>query len=130
MQPQPELLPEDQVIFHREQDITLFTTAEEASRLTGDFCLYAENSSDMAVTVSAGRIRINGIPMEHAALVCKARPGEIGKGWLESDPEEWKAAGIGEIRTLSFTLTVLGQDGRIRFTTDEILLSTEGADGT
>ena len=93
-----------------------------------NFTLFFHNESGMAMTVSAGDILVNGIDLPHASLVCKARPGEIGKGWLEVDLGEWEAAGIQEIHTLSFSLTGLGQDGRIHFETDEIYLIAEGAD--
>ncbi len=127
LQSEPVLLPENMVIFHREEGITIFTTPEQFAR-PDDFSLYVHNESPMAVTVSAGEIHVNGIALPHAALVCKARSGEIGRGWLEPDLREWETAGIREIRTLSFQLTVLGQDGRVRFHTDEICLSAEGAE--
>ena len=123
-QPEPILQPENMVIFHQEADITIFTTPEQFAD-PNNFCLYIHNESGMKVTASAGDIQVNGIDLPHAALVCSARPGEIGKGWLEVDLSEWEAAGIQEIHTLSFRLTVLGQDGRSYFQTDEIHLVAE-----
>ena len=127
VQPEPVLAPENMVILHREDGITLFTTPEQFADLN-DFCLYVHNESGMKVTASAGEIRVNGSMLPHASVVCSARPGEIGKGWLEVDVSEWEAAGIRDIRTLSFELTVLRQDGRIGFETGEICLTTEGAE--
>lgn len=126
-EPEPILQPENMVILHQEEGITLFTTPEQFAD-PNNFTLFFHNESGMAMTVSAGDILVNGIDLPHASLVCKARPGEIGKGWLEVDLREWDAAGIQEIRTLSFSLTGLGQDGRIHFETDEIRLIAEGAD--
>jgi len=129
VQPEPVLQPENMVILHQEDDITIFTTPEELSRLSSNFSLYVHNESSMRVTVVAAEdIQVNGIRLPHARLVCNARPGEIGRGWLESDKQEWESAEIGEVRSLEFSLTVLGQDGRIRFETDEICLIAEGAD--
>ncbi len=125
-QPEPVLQPENMVIFHQEDGITVFTTPEQFADLN-DFCLYVHNESSMTVTASAGDVQVNGSLLPHASLVCKARSGEIGKGWLEPDVREWDAAGIREIHTLSFRLTVLGQDGRIHFQTDEICLTSESA---
>ena len=125
--PEPILLPENMVILHQEEGITLFTTPEQFAD-PNQFTLFFHNESSMSITVSSGDIRVNGIDLPHASLVCKARPGEIGKGWLEVDPGEWEAAGIREIHTLSFSLTGLGQDGRRHFETDEICLIAEGAD--
>lgn len=119
-QPEPILLPENMVIFHQKDGITIFTTPEQLADLNA-FCLYVHNESSMAVTVSAGAIRVNGTELPHAALVCNARSGEIGKGWLEPDVNEWEAAGIQEIHNLSFDLAVL-QNSRLLFTTDEINL--------
>lgn len=124
--PEPVVQAADMVIFHQEDDITIFTTPESVAD-PDDFCLFVHNESGMAVTVSAAEIRVNGIDLPHAALVCKARPGEIGKGWLEADAGEWEAAGIRDIRTLTFSLTVLRQDGRIGFETGEICITSEGA---
>jgi len=121
-QPEPVLQPENMVIFHQEKDVTIFTTPEQFVN-PNDFCLYVHNENAMAVTVSAGDIQVNGIALPHAALVCKARSGEIGKGWLEVDIGEWEKAGIREIDTLAFDLTVLSQDGRILFDTGEIHLA-------
>ena len=126
-QPEPLLKPENMVIFHQEDGITIFTTPEQFAD-PNDFCLYVHNESDMRVTASAGEIRVNGSVLPHASLVCRARPGEIGKGWLEVDIGEWEAAGIREIRTLSFDLAVLQQDGRIGFETGEICITAEGAE--
>lgn len=120
-QPEPVLQPENMVILHQEADITIFTTPEQFADLN-DFCLYVYNESARNVTVSAGDILVNGSSLPHAALVCKAHAGGIGKGWLEVDLSKWEAA---EIRTLSFRLTVLGQDGRSYFQTDEIHLVAE-----
>ena len=120
-QPEPVLKPENMVILHQQDDITIFTTPEQFADLN-DFCLYVHNESANSVTVSAGDIRVNGTELPHAALVCKARPNEIGKGWLEADPGEWEAAGIREIHSLSFSLTAL-QNSRILFATEEISLS-------
>ena len=127
LQPEPVLDPENAVIFHREDGITVFADLQQLARLGETFSLMVRNESDRPVTVSAGDIRINGIDQPHAALVVKAGSAEIGRGWLELNREE--ATDIGEIRSLSFTLTALGQDGRIRFTTDEIHITTEGANG-
>lgn len=124
--PEPILQPENMVILHHEKGITLFTTPEQFAD-PNNFTLFFHNESGMAMTVSSGDIRVNGIDLPHASLVCKARPGEIGKGWLEVDLGEWEAAGIQEIHTLSFSLTGLGQDGRIHFETDKICLIAEGA---
>ncbi len=126
-QPEPVLQPENMVVLHQENGITIFTTPEQFADLN-DFCLYVHNESDMKVTASAGDIRVNGSVLPHASIVCGARPGEIGKGWLEVDVKEWEDAGILDIRTLSFDLAVLQQDGRIGFETGEILLTTEGAE--
>lgn len=126
-QPEPVLQPENMVIFHQEDGITIFTTPEQFSD-PNHFSLYVHNESAMKVTASAGEIQVNGIDLPHASLVCRAKPGEIGKGWLETDPGEWQAAGIQDIRTLSFTITVLRQDGRIGFETDEICIIAEGTD--
>lgn len=128
--PEPILQPENMVIFHQEDGITIFTTPEQLAHPTKDFSLSVHNESDMAVTVSAGEIQINGIALPHAALVCKARPGEIGRGWLETDAKEWEAAGIQRIHTLSFDLGVIRQDGRLQFETGSICLSAEGAENT
>ena len=119
--PEPVLKPENMVILHQQDDITIFTTPEQFADLN-DFCLYVHNESTNSVTLSAGDIRVNGVDLPHAALVCKARPNEIGKGWLEADPGEWEAAGIREIHSLSFSLTAL-QNSRILFATEEISLS-------
>lgn len=126
-QPEPILQPENMVIFHQEDGITIFTTPEQFSD-PNHFSLYVHNESAMKVTASAGEIQVNDIDLPHASLVCRAKPGEIGKGWLETDPVEWQAAGIQDIRTLSFTITVLRQDGRIGFETDEICIIAEGTD--
>ena len=126
-EPEPILQPENMVIFHQEEGFTLFTTPEQFAD-PNQFTLFFHNESGMSMTVSAGAIQVNGIDLPHARLVCKAGPGEIGKGWLEVDLGEWEAAGIREIRTLSFSLTGLGQDGRIHFETDEICLIAEGAE--
>lgn len=126
-EPEPILQPENMVILHQEEGITLFTTPEQFAD-PNNFTLFFHNESGMAMTVSSGDIRVNGVDLPHASLVCKARPGESGKGWLEVDLGEWEAAGIQEIHTLSFSLTGLGQDGRIHFETDEICLIAEGAD--
>ena len=115
------------VILHQEEGFTLFTTPEQFAD-PNQFTLFFHNESGMSMTVSAGAIQVNGIDLPHARLVCKAGPGEIGKGWLEVDLGEWEAAGIREIRTLSFSLTGLGQDGRIHFETDEICRIAEGAE--
>jgi len=120
-QPEPVLNPENMVILHQQDDITIFTTPEQLADLN-DFCLYVHNESPNAVTVSAGAIRVNDIDLPHASLVCKARPREIGKGWLEVDLGEWEAAGIREIRTLAFDLSAL-QNSRLLFTIEEIYLS-------
>lgn len=127
VQPEPILQPENMVILHQEQDITIFTTPEQFAD-PNNFTLFLHNESGMSMTVSAGDILVNGIDLPHASLVCKARPGEIGKGRLEVDVREWEAAGIQEIRTLSFDLAVLGQDGRRYFETGEICLTAEGAE--
>lgn len=119
-QPEPVLLPENMIIFHQEAGITIFTTPEQFEN-PNDFCLYVHNESPNSVTVSAGEIQVNGIELPHAGLVCKARPGEIGKGWLEPDIKEWESAGIQEIHSLSFDLAVL-QNSRLLFTTEEIHL--------
>lgn len=128
--PEPVLQPENMVIFHQEDGITIFTSLDQLIQPTKDFSLYVHNESDMAVTVSAGEIRINGIDLPHAALVCKARPGEIGKGWLQPDAVEWEASGIQQVHTLSFDLGVIRQDGRLLFKTGSICLSAEGAENT
>lgn len=127
IRPEPILIPENTVVFHQEDGITLFTTPEQFVR-PDDFCLYVHNESPTSVTVSARDIQVNGVALPHAALVCKARSGEIGKGWLEPDIKEWETAGIQEISTLVFRLTVLGQDGRILFHTDEIHLTAEATE--
>jgi len=127
VQPEPILQPENMVILHQEDGITIFTTPEQFAD-PNNFCLHVHNESSMKVTASAGDIRVNGIDLPHAALVCRARPGEIGKGWLEVDLSEWEAAGIPEIHTLSFAITILRQDGRIGFETDEICITAEGAE--
>lgn len=126
--PEPVLQPEEMVIFHQEDGITIFTSTEDFSHPADQFCLYVQNDSDRNVTASAGEFLVNGISVIGASLVCPARAGETGKGWLELDSRELEALGIGQIKTLSFTLTILRQDGRIGFTTDEILLIAEGAD--
>lgn len=126
-QPEPVLQPENMVILHQEDDITIFTTPEQFAD-PNQFCLYVHNESDMKVTASAGDIRVNGTALAHASLVCRARPGEIGKGWLEVDVGEWEKAGLREIHTLVFDLTVLRQDGRIGFETGEICITAEGAE--
>ena len=125
--PEPVLVPENMVILHREAGVTIFTTPE-AFADPNQFVLFVHNESDMSVTAASGDIRVNGIDLPHAALVCKARPGEIGKGWLEVDVGEWENAGIQEIQTLTFDLAVLRQDGRIGFQTGEICITEEGAD--
>lgn len=119
-QPEPILLPENMVIFHQEADITIFTTPEQLTH-PDNFCLYVHNESSMSVTVSASEIQVNGIAMPHTGLVCKARPGEIGKGWLEPDAIEWETAGIQQVHSLSFDLAVL-QNSRLLFTTEAICL--------
>lgn len=126
-QPEPILQPENRIILHQEGDITIFTTPEQLADLN-QFSLYVRNEGSRGVTVSAGDIQVNGTPLSHAALVCKAHAGGIGKGWLEVDVREWEAAGIQEIRTLSFDLAVLGQDGRLYFETSAICLTAEGAE--
>jgi hypothetical protein len=126
--PEPVLQPENMVVLHQEDEITVFTTPEQLTSLSRGFCLFVHNKSSMDVTVvAAGDVQINGSLQPKAALVCPARSGEIGKGWLETDEEEWEAAGIREIRSLSFSLTVLRQDGRIQFETGKIHLTAEGA---
>lgn len=124
--PEPVLQPENMVILHQEGGITLFTTPEQFTDLN-EFRLSVYNESPVNVTVSAGDIRINGILLPHASLVCKAGPDEIGRGWLETDIREGEASGIPEIHTLSFRLTVLRQDGRIQFETGEICLEAGNA---
>ena len=126
-QPEPILQQSNMVIFHQEDGITIFTTPEQFSD-PSNFSLYVHNESSMRVTASAGEIRVNGIDLPHTALVCRAQPGEIGRGWLEPDSKEWEAAGIREVHTLSFTITILRQDGRIGFETGEICITAEGAD--
>jgi len=120
-QPEPVLKPENMVILHQQDDITIFTTPEQFADLN-NFCLYVHNESTNSVTVSAGDIQVNGVDLPHAALVCKARPNEIGKGWLEVDRGEWEAAGIRDIHSLSFTLSAL-QNSRLLFTTDQLDLA-------
>ena len=120
-QPEPVLQPENMVILHQEAGITIFTTPEQLANLN-DFCLYVYNESSDSVTVSAGDIQVNGINLPRAAVVCKARPNEIGKGWLEVDRGEWEAAGIRDIHSLSFTLSAL-QNSRLLFTTDQLDLA-------
>ncbi len=128
VQPEPALLPENGVILHEEKDLTVFVTQEQLSDLSRDFSLLVRNESNRTVTVvAAGDIHVNGIRLPEAAMVFSAEPGETGRGWLYTEDAEWEAAGIGEVRSLSFTLTVLRQDGRILFETDEIRLTGEGA---
>ena len=127
IQPEPVLQPENMVILHQEDGITIFTTPEQIRRPDGDFCLYVHNESDMSVTVSAGEIQVNGTVLPQAALVCKARPGEIGKGRI-MDSEDWNTLQLQDVRTLAFDLAALGQNGRLLFTTGQILITAEGVD--
>lgn len=128
VQPEPALLPENGVILHEQKGLTVFVTREQLSDLSRDFSLLVRNESNRTVTlVAAGDIHVNGIRLPEAAMVFSAEPGETGRGWLYTEDAEWEAAGIDEVRSLSFTLTVLRQDGRVLFETDEIRLTGEGA---
>ena len=125
-EPEPVLSAEDMVILHQDSDITIFTSQDDLVDFSDGFCLYVQNDSSLNVTVSAGDIAIDGVPMPHSRLVCRAGANAIGKGWLELDPEDLKEAQIQEYRTLSLDLAVL-QNGRLLFETEEILI-TSGVD--
>lgn len=125
-EPEPVMAPEDLVIFHQEADVTIFTSVEDFSNFGDGFCLYVEYAGSLPhVTVVAGDIQVNGCDMPFSGLVCKARSGEIGKGWLELDEEELEINSIENLQTLDFTLTALGSNGRALFTTDEIRIMAE-----
>ena len=126
VQPEPVLSAEDMVILHQDSDITIFTSQDDLVDFSDGFCLYVQNDSSLNVTVSAGDIAIDGVPMPHSRLVCRAGANTIGKGWLELDPEDLKEAQIQKYRTLSLDLAVL-QNGRLLFETEEILI-TSGVD--
>ncbi|MBQ3194597.1 MAG: hypothetical protein IJB59_13615 [Oscillospiraceae bacterium] len=126
VQPEPVLSAEDMVILHESTDITIFTSQEDLVDFSDGFCLYVQNDSSLNVTVSAGDIAIDGVPMPHSRLVCRAGANAIGKGWLELDAQDLKNAGTPKYRTLSLDLAVL-QNSRLLFETGEILI-TSGVD--
>lgn len=129
MKAEPVMAPEDMVVLHQEQGITIFADREDVVDFHDGLCLYVEYTGSLAyVTVVAGDIRVNGCDMPLSALVCKARRGgRIGKGWLELEEQDLKTNSIETFETLGFTLTALGSNGRTIFTTDEITLVAEGA---
>lgn len=129
MEPEPVMAPEEKVILHQEQGVTIFANSEDFEDFRDGLCVYVEYTGALAsVTVSAGDIKVNGCDMPFSALVCKARRGgEIGKGWLELAERDLEANSLEELQTLSMTLTALGSNGRALFTTDEITVIAEGA---
>ena len=118
IKPEPLMEPEETVILHQEQDISIFAGLEDFVDFRDGLCLYVEYTGELPyVTVVMGDVKVNGCDMPASTLVCKARSGEIGKGWLELDGRELKTVSIDTAETLDFTLTALGSNGRLLFTT-------------
>lgn len=125
-EPEPVMAPEEIVFLHQEQDISIFANLEDFTDFRDGLCLYVEYTGDLPhVTVVMGDIKVNGCDMPLSTLVCKARSGEIGKGWLELDEQDLKEVSIETAEILDFTLTALGSNGRLLFTTDAFQLVAE-----
>ena len=127
VRPEPVVAEENKVILHEEQGVCIFADQEDFADFRDGLCLYAEYTGALAhVTVVMGDVKVNGCDMPFSTLVCKAqRGGNIGKGWLELDEQDLEKNAIGQMESLSFTLTALGSNGRSLFTTEGITIVPE-----
>ena len=131
VEPEPEVtFPTGGTVLYEGDGLLVKTDWEDGAAYDGDISVYAQNSTNQDLTVSAQKITVNGYLVDTSYMYCDVPADSTGIGRLRLDEEALADAGIETVAEITFYLTIYNPDSYEAIAeTDTITFSAGVPDG-